>query len=664
MPTDDSMAREGPQQRSLRPHVAMSARAVVELLRLNQPANLPEPIRVIEHRNPASLRTLITLLTRYQEQISNSPYGSASVLSLVTKHLLESGAQLEIAGPDLGAICLIDQIFDAMLSSGRFDQEAWGLVARARFPVTKFALQDFSFFFAPQNVGRRLLNIITLHLLGSAEQRKGEVRSIISLFIDRLNWEYKGHISQFNSVCIETQSYFAAHQRRLSRIEMRISEVAAADGKQDRSEPVVVGVLNKEVGGRELPDMIVDFIYDEWRNSLRLVLRQEGENSPNWKRMISLTQSMVKIYEACQTEEGRVQYQRFWPSMFKGVKSLLLSVAQDPEAFERALDPLELVCNALIRGAAPDLKKAPVLEAKSAMNKSFEVLPVDQLYMNQVEALTEGEWIRIKTPRGDYEACKLTVKANDMEPWVFVNNTGSKVARKNRYALAKGLRDGVVEIVGHGQWIDDLLRHAFDRLTILLEQQRAAAPLLSESTELQAPENPVTETAAELESETGVATESPTVDMDDTALPTMEVTHEVMSGSTLVMVGNQAESISADTETPDHAWEDYYQEESALTDAELEAASKAVAVLEVGALANYLKEGKQERCKLAVKMQAKDRYIFVDRVGVKVWEANQQQVIEAVARGLLTIIDSGVKFDRALERVVMNIQSGKKGREW
>ena len=141
----------------------------------------------------------------------------------------KTSEQLEIARPDLGAIHLVDSIFNALLSSGRFDKDAWGLVSRTRFPVTKFALQDFSFFFAPQNIGRRLLNTITLHLLGSAEQRKGEVRTSISLFVDRLNLEYDDHISQFNSVCIETQSYFASHQRRLTRIETKISQVEGPD---------------------------------------------------------------------------------------------------------------------------------------------------------------------------------------------------------------------------------------------------------------------------------------------------------------------------------------------------------------------------------------------------------------------------------------------------
>lgn len=717
MPTHVERTEKNSSDSETRPsRPALGARAVVELLNLNQPATVPQQFQVTDHRRPESLKKLIRLLTAFQKKIADSAYGSASVLSLLTKHLVETNEQLEIARPDLGAIHLVDSIFNALLSSGRFDKEAWGLVSRTRFPVTKFALQDFSFFFAPQNIGRRLLNTITLHLLGSAEQRKGEVRTSISLFVDRLNLEYDDHISQFNSVCIETQSYFASHQRRLTRIETKISQVEGPDSKKDRSEPIIIETLNAEVGGRELPDMIVDFIYGEWRNSMRLVLLQEGENSPNWKRQVSLTQSMVQIHEACQSEEGRAQYSRFWPSMFKGIKGLLISVEQDSSALENAIDPLELVCAAMIRGAEPDLKKAPQLQAQSVVNDSFEVIKVDEEYLAQVEALNVGEWIRIKTPSQDYEACKLTVKTTDAEPWVFVNNTGSKIAKKSKYALAKGLRDGVVDIVGQGQWIDDLLRDAFTRLARLLDmekryQQTTPEPARKETT---TPETSTSEAATqvattseslpdrdaplpqpEVEEITGAETdEEPEAEAPPEPAPAAEPadttsislvsreeqessyhvkdaavvarTDEILSGSTLSMVNDDLEEAAGTSaeESGDQAWEDYFQEEASLSEAELEAASRAVEALEVGAQVNYLIDGRDERCKLAVKMLAKDKFIFVNRVGVKVWDTSQQEVVEAVAKGLVTIIDSGVKFDRALERVVKNIQSGKKGREW
>lgn len=698
----------------------IGARAVVELLKYNLPPSLPAEFQLIEHRHSKTIDQLLKLLTQFQRQMANSPFANASVLTLITKHLVAKGQKLTIAKPDLGAIVLVDHIFDSLLNSEKFDKQAWCSLVRIRIPITKFALQDFSFFFAPQNNGRRLLNNMSLHLLGSAETHKNQVRGAIDEFVEKLNQQYEERVAEFNTICIETQAYFASQQRRLQKVETKISQIERKGVSLDRSEPLVVETLNQEVAGKELPELLLEFIYGEWRNSMQQLLRQEGEQSRNWKRQISLTQSMVKIHGACQSEEGREQYRRFWPSMIKGVRELLVSVVDDDEAFEQAIDPLELVCNALINGANPDLQTAPTLSSKSVVNDSFEVLPVAEKYLQEIETLAQGDWIRIRTPSNDYEACKLTIKANDNKPWVFVNNTGSKIAKKNKYVLAQGLRDGVVEIVGKGAWIDDLLRVSFSALATAIDkakqagkdkiqrQQRVKANKANKPNQSAPPgqeQQPVTpaevphrkhpqepaistqdqplvreeaapETAARKTtgSSTDKAAGSPEislVSMEEQAKsyhvsnqPHQERTQEILTGSTLSIVSEETEkeTLQASEGRESDSWENYYQEEE-LSDAELDAAKKVVAELEVGAIINRIVDGQPQRCKLAVRMKAKDKFIFVNPIGVKVWDTQEQAVIEAVARGMVTVIDSGVKFDRTLEQVVMNIQADKKGQD-
>ena len=691
----------------------IGARAVVELLKHNQPKKIPPEFMLIDVRRRDAIESLLQLLTRFQLQVAKSPYANASVLSLITKYLVENGQCLFISKPDLGAIHLVDRVFDQLLNSDKFDREAWCLLAQTRFPITKFALQDFSFFFAPQNIGRRLLNSITLNLLGSAVSQKDQVRQAIGRFVDKLNQSYRSQVSEFNSVCIEIQAWFASQQRHLSKIDTKVSQVASGNAENDRSDPLVVEFLNREVGGKQLPELLVQFIYGEWRNSMRLTLRQEGEKSSNWKRQMSLTQSMVKIHETCQTEEGRQQYTRFLPSMLKGIKPLLVSVADDPQAFENAFDPLELITNALVRGAEPDLSEAPVLETKTVVNEAFEVVPVDEQYLLQVDELEPGDWIRIRTKGNHHEACRLSVKAPEAEPWLFVNNTGSKIAKKNRFALAQGLRDGVVEIVGKGQWIDDLLRDSFAILTEQLEAFKASQVKSQQTTEtkkqsdqvpsdqqkttepqpdsidrsdqvveelaIESVPDPVEQDIPVL-SETAAAEPNESNEKDlqtDISLVSVEEqdksyhvssnapasrTDEILSGGMLSMVAEEAPEAIEETQEnfSEESWEDYYQEEKALSDEEIAAAEGAVDQLEVGALVNRISSSKQQRCKLAVKMSVKDKYIFVDQLGVKVWDTNRQAVVEAVAKGELVVIDSGTKFDRALEQVVKNIQADKK----
>ena len=56
----------------------------------------------------------------------------------------------------------------------------------------------------------------------------------------------------------------------------------------------------------------------------------------------------------------------------------------------------------------------------------------------------------------------------------------------------------------------------------------------------------------------------------------------------------------------------------------------------------------------------RDKLIFVNRLGVKVLEIDCQQLAELLARGLVSIVDTGEKFDNTLERVVRSIQEDRK----
>jgi hypothetical protein len=71
-------------------------------------------------------------------------------------------------------------------------------------------------------------------------------------------------------------------------------------------------------------------------------------------------------------------------------------------------------------------------------------------------------------------------------------------------------------------------------------------------------------------------------------------------------------------------------------------------------------KGGESRCKLAVRIKATDKFIFVNRLGIKTWETQLEELVRAVALGEVTIQDTGAKFDSALERVVKTIQSEKK----
>jgi hypothetical protein len=77
----------------------------------------------------------------------------------------------------------------------------------------------------------------------------------------------------------------------------------------------------------------------------------------------------------------------------------------------------------------------------------------------------------------------------------------------------------------------------------------------------------------------------------------------------------------------------------------------------VGCWFEFSKSDNTERCKLAAVIKAADKYIFVNRAGVKVAEHTRQELAHEMRRGVLQVLNDGLLFDRALESIITNLRS-------
>ncbi|WAH59672.1 DUF1631 domain-containing protein [Pseudomonas silvicola] len=70
-------------------------------------------------------------------------------------------------------------------------------------------------------------------------------------------------------------------------------------------------------------------------------------------------------------------------------------------------------------------------------------------------------------------------------------------------------------------------------------------------------------------------------------------------------------------------------------------------------------EGHCQRCKLAAIIEATDRYVFVNRTGMKVLEKTRTGLAVEFRQGAARILDDTLLFDRALDSVVSNLRRRK-----
>lgn len=82
--------------------------------------------------------------------------------------------------------------------------------------------------------------------------------------------------------------------------------------------------------------------------------------------------------------------------------------------------------------------------------------------------------------------------------------------------------------------------------------------------------------------------------------------------------------------------------------------------LRVGSWVEMQGEEHRVRCKLAAFIRATGKYIFVYRSGAKVAEYHRDGLAEALESGLITMLDDGLIFDRALESIIDNLRHNRK----
>ncbi|NVK86491.1 MAG: DUF1631 domain-containing protein [Gammaproteobacteria bacterium] len=70
-------------------------------------------------------------------------------------------------------------------------------------------------------------------------------------------------------------------------------------------------------------------------------------------------------------------------------------------------------------------------------------------------------------------------------------------------------------------------------------------------------------------------------------------------------------------------------------------------------------DGSTQRCKLAAHIVSSDKYIFVNRTGMKLAELTKARLAAGLKAGLIKILDDAALFDRALESVITNLRSLK-----
>ncbi|MEE2732679.1 MAG: DUF1631 family protein [Pseudomonadota bacterium] len=616
----------------------IGARLLVELLRVNAETPITDKIRLTAQRSRHGLAVFNDLLQKIQTGQLKTGF-SCRVVDALVDGCSDLEVALPVAAPDWGGILLLDQLFDELQQQLASDHEARGWFEKLRLLVLRYALADYSFFFAPQNLLRRFLNQAYLTMLSSTAKSRQLYWSKLNEYSNRMLAEFRGNIGVVNSICIEAQTWMAGQTEQVEKIEERLRLLEVARQRERVAEPRVVQELNRMAAGRLLPEDVVAFLHGEWRRSMLMLSMREGVEGANWKRQLRTGESLIEMCEGCQDESRRDGYRGFYQVLIRNLRATLTSVQEDEAALEQTLEPLELILTAIMSGATPALMEVPPLAMPETRVVEAKLDRVSPKSLETIGQLQEEDWLRFKTADGQFELCKIILKAQQDDPWVLVGQSGKTVAKKTQRQLAQALEGGVLQLVHRTQYWDRQLEASLARLKDQWQAlQEAEAQRKQRETQQQEALEQQRSAAAEADAER-VQAES-RID-------------EVLANSSLALVEPGADEVVPETETT------AFFEPRPISDEEMAAALSAVDSLQVGGwMSQETSEGEQ-RCKLAVKIRATEKLVFVSRLGIKALEITRQDLARLLVYGAVTILDTGAAFDSTLEQVVRTIQRDK-----
>lgn len=199
---------------------------------------------------------------------------------------------------------------------------------------------------------------------------------------------------------------------------------------------------------------------------------------------------------------------------------------------------------------------------------------------------------------------------------------------------------------------------------VQLETFHQADEVSTETTE-PASGAPLDDTSSEEPAETGAVTFHAASTESDADEDHTEKAEEAESSIEMVVASDEVTTASGDQEISgtEHETVDPGAEKSATVEEDLASDDPALIQVEnlsVGMWVEFAGEDDlNTRCKLAAKINAIDKYIFVNRQGVKVVEKTKMGLAREIHDGTVNIISDGLLFSRALESVIGNLRESQ-----
>ena len=421
--------------------------------------------------------------------------------------------------------------------------------------------------------------------------------------------------------CVEDWLERIEHQReRARKVQERLWQTETGAAGQRAAENAVRAALGRTGRGRQLPQELIHFVEQDWRLVMRRIVLEQGLDSEAWRHAYRLLEWLVWVGDPHLSDQDRNRLYQVGEQLVEKLSGLVHSVTGEKpanarfEAIDRLLvarlreQPLTLVspewgaCDPRwLEPPSPDLKAEAASWAGQWYVQRHQDTEVRQYFFGLLPDTGEVLW---------------------------TNEQGVKLLLQPFSEVRDLLEAGQIHHLPPSYRFDQVLTDTLSSLQRVLESQQKQR----EQAVIRAREQAEALKRQQDEAEAERVRE--------------QQRREQEAAAERERVEAQAHSAQQEADRAER--EAREREVLALVD-----------TLEAGSWVELTRNGEKQKLKLALRIRASGKLVFVDRLGLNRCEMNRLDVAQLVMEGQARVLSGGAEFEETLSRVVGRLRVGR-----
>ncbi len=410
---------------------------------------------------------IIDALAQIQSELGDAPLSDTRLKPRLIEVLRDKhGEHKGLTEDDFDTLEVMENLVESLRDDRLITPGVRDWVQRLEVTLNKLAAQDPGFLESdPQAPHSAVQMLNQLARLGNTgDIREGidrEVGRRVDELLQRVVQDYDQNPNIFDEVVDELHPLVDRQSRTYRGNVERTVRASEGQQKLARARRRVVKEVEERLGGKEVPDLLLELLNPGWRNLLVHTHLRHGADSNEWRDQLAILEQLQSQLDG-EIEEGSEGYVEP-EQLLKRVVEGLNSISFDPSKRTPLVMKMSSTLVGDTAGNKVDVNKVPIEDGQiEELLGLTELLPdvdptieagdeqVQQSYeqaVNRARRIQVGEWVAASDREGRPLILSVAFVGDDSSSFVFVNRKGVKALERTLKEMADDLFEGRITLL-------------------------------------------------------------------------------------------------------------------------------------------------------------------------------------------------------------------------